>query len=171
MKTKRILRMSLVIICVAVLFCGCKNTIQAMRKETEKDLSINVTYSGVVKQSEMDTFLTPNVYPRAEDQKAVFFTFHFDNQTDISFSNFDLQDIQTDEVYIDHAFVYSEGPCRIEAGQKKDVQVFAYVNKNMTDVDLEKWAGWHTFTYTFWVDQTDQSIRLKYIGTGTPVRE
>lgn len=87
MKTKRILRMSLVITCVAVLFCGCKNTIQSMRKETEKNLSINVTYSGVVKQSEMDTFLTPNVYPRAEDQKAVFFTFHFDNQTDISFSN------------------------------------------------------------------------------------
>lgn len=70
MKTKRILRMSLVIICVAVLFCGCKNTIQSMRKETEKHLSIIVTYSGVVKQSEMDTFLTPNVYPRAEDQKA-----------------------------------------------------------------------------------------------------
>lgn len=56
MKTKRILRMSLVIICVAVLFCGCTNTIQSMRKETEKNLSINVTYSGVVKQSEMDTF-------------------------------------------------------------------------------------------------------------------
>ena len=61
MKTKRILRMSLAIICVAVLFCGCKNTIQSMRKETENNLSINVTYSGVVKQSEMDTFLTPNV--------------------------------------------------------------------------------------------------------------
>ncbi len=171
MKIKRILRMSLVIICVAVLFCGCKNTIQAMCKETEKHLSIIVTYSGEVKQSEMDTFLTPNVYPRAEDQKAVFFTFHFDNQTDISFSNFELQDIQTDEVYIDHAFVYSEGPCRIEAGQKKEVRVFAYVNKNMTDVDLQKWAGWHTFTYTFRVDQTDQSITLKYIGTGTQVRE
>lgn len=171
MKIKRILQMSLVIICVAVLFCGCKNTIQAMRKETEKNLSIIVTYSGEAKQSEMDTFLAPNVYPRAEDQKAVFFTFHFDNQTDISFYNFDLQDIQTDEVCIYHDFVYSEGPCRIEAGQKKEVQVFAYVNKNMTDVDLQKWAGWHTFTYTFWVDETDQSITLKYIGTGTQVRE
>lgn len=171
MKIKRILRMSLVIICVAVLFCGCQSTTQAMRKETEKHLSIIVTYSGVVKQSDMDIFLSPNVYPKAENQKAVFFTIHFDNQTDISFSNFDLQDIRTDEVYIDHAFVYSEGPCRIEAGQKKDVQVFAYVNKNMTGVDLQKWAGWHTFTYTFWVDQTEQSITLKYIGTGTPVRE
>lgn len=171
MKIKRVLQMSLVIICVAVLFCGCKNSIQAMRKETEKNLSIIVTYSGEAKQSEMETFLTPNVYPRAEDQKAVLFTIHFDNQTNISFSNFDLQDIQTDEVYIDHAFVYSEGPCRIEAGQKKEVQVFAYVNKNMTDVDLQKWAGWHTFTYTFWVDETDQSITLKYIGTGTQVRE
>ena len=171
MKIKRVLQMSLVIICVAVLFCGCKNSIQAMRKETEKNLSIIVTYSGEAKQSEMETFLTPNVYTRAEDQKAVLFTIHFDNQTNISFSNFDLQDIQTDEVYIDHAFVYSEGPCRIEAGQKKEVQVFAYVNKNMTDVDLQKWAGWHTFTYTFWVDETDQSITLKYIGTGTQVRE
>lgn len=171
MKIKRILQMSLVIICVAVLFCGCKNTIQAMRKETEKNLSIIVTYSGEAKQSEMDALLTPNVYPRAEDQKAVSFTFHFDNQTDISFSDFDLQDIQTDEVSINNAFVYSEGPCRIEAGQKKEVQVFAYVNKNMTDLDLQKWAGWHTFTYTFWVDETDQSITLKYIGTGTQVRE
>ena len=162
MKRKLVLSFFEIILCFLLIFSGCSSRADSFQKNMANDFNASVTYKGNADIQEMNRFLSNNIYPHAKDQKAVVFTIHFVNHTSFDISNFAIAAISTNLVYIDPDFVYSEGPCRIETMENKDVDVFAYVNEDMTDNELQQWAEKEIFTYTFWRDGSEDEVIMKY---------
>lgn len=159
-----------IVFALALLICMSGCTYIKLQEQLTVDFTASVSYEGNADQETMDQFLNYYTYPHSKNQKPVMFTIHFSNQSHTDISNFILKDVQTDCVYIDPDFVFSEGPCRIESMKTKDVSVFAYVDENMTTQELNQWVKQQIFTYDLYPEIDGASITLEFYGDGTLVK-
>ncbi len=164
MKMIKKIIVTIMLMSLLTIFCSCSNT------EKKANVEVQISYAGEVEGDELFFSIYPEYQKAPEGKKMIKLLCTFTNIEEAKVSALNVESSSNEKIETHYGCVDLEPTFPIYKNNPISSELYAFVNENMTDEEIEKELENTTFTFSCYYNDLSKSNQKMYfegVVTGT----